>query len=207
MWSRPVFLLLVVFMSIGDFAVAQQAVEKTDSISTTIEPDPAQSKFTAFFYRYFYKRASPETKKYRAKRIGYKKLIQKPYNAFDGKIIRHITIETLDPFNNSIADTIEVPQNFISRNGNRYHIKPKDATIRNQLLIKENQLFDSLKTKESERLVRSNEYIRDVSFFVKSSSKNSDSVDVIIRALDIWSIIPIDSISASRSNLSLTENN
>ncbi|MDA3928000.1 MAG: hypothetical protein PF541_03520, partial [Prolixibacteraceae bacterium] len=198
---------MLVLISIGDFAVAQQAVEKTDSISATIESDTDQSKFTTFIYRYFYKRASHETKKYRAKRIGYKKLIQKPYSAFDGKIIRHISIETLDPFDNSIADTIEVPRNFISRNGNNYHIKSKDATIRNQLLIKENQPFDSLLITESERMVRSNEYIRDVSFSVKSPSEISDSVDVIIRALDIWSIIPIASISAPRSYLSLTENN
>ncbi|MFA9390170.1 MAG: hypothetical protein ACERKD_10200 [Prolixibacteraceae bacterium] len=207
MCLRPVFLLLFVLMLVGDFALAQQAIEKTDSICKIIESEPDQSKFTAFFYRYFYKRALPETKKYRTKRIGYKKLIQKPYSAFDGKIIRHITIETLDPFKNPIADTIEVARNFISRNGNNYHIKSKDATIRNQLLIKEKQAFDSLLIRESERLVRSNEYIRDVSFTVKSSSEDSDSVDVIIRTLDGWSFIPTASISATQNDFSLTENN
>lgn len=203
------FLTLGTFILIGGFAIAQAPVEKRDSISNNIniESNTARSSFTAFFYRYFYKNLKPETKKSRAKRIGYKKLIQKPYNTFNGKIIRHITIETLDPFKNSIADTIEMTQDFLSRNGNKYHLKSRDATIRNQLLIKENQPFDSLLVKESERLVRSNDYIGDVSFIVRSLPKNPDSVDVFIRALDNWSIIPRASISASRSDLSISENN
>lgn len=207
MWLRLVFLLVLAFILNSNFAIAQQLDEKSDSINALIKPDPKQSKFTAFFYRHFYKRVSPETKKYKAKRIGYNQLIQKPYSAFDGKIIRKIYIESLDPFKNSIPDTLTVGGNIIARSGNRYHIKSKDATIRNQLLIRENQPFDSLLLKESERLVRSSEYIRDVSFSVMSPSTISDSVDVVIRTLDRWSIMPRVSMTSSQSDWSLTESN
>jgi len=61
--------------------------------------------------------------------------------------------------------------------------------------------------KESERLVRSREYIRDVSFFVIATSKNSDSVDILIRELDKWSIIPQASFSNSQFTIQLNDNN
>ena len=50
-------------------------------------------------------------------------------------------------------------------------------------------------------------YIHDVSFFVRSVSPNSDSVDIFIRELDKWSIIPGGSISDSRLKITVRENN
>lgn len=205
MWFKHILILFIVFISISDFAFAQQNTVKTDStfFYGNSNPYSKQTKFTKFMYRIFYKKISPDTKK----KTRYKKLIQKPYNAFEGKIIRHINIETLDPFKHSITDTTVAPQNFILRTANKIHVKSHAITIRNLLLIRQNQPFDSLLVKESERLVRSQKYIRDVSFFVKSTSKNSDSVDVLIRALDIWTIIPKVSTSLSQTTIGLTDNN
>ncbi len=137
----------------------------------------------------------------------YKKLIQKPYSAFEGKIIRDIKIETLDPFGNSIGDTITSSLNLLSRAGNRLHVKTFHRTIKNLLLVHKNQPFDSLRLKESERLVRSRSYITDVSFFVKEASPNSDSVDIFIRSLDSWSILPGGSASSSKIAMKLVDNN
>ncbi|MCX6234085.1 MAG: hypothetical protein NT175_05070 [Bacteroidetes bacterium] len=137
----------------------------------------------------------------------YKKLIQKPYSAFEGKIIRHINIVTLDPFGYSIADTIAVSQNFLIKAGNKLHVKSQRVAIRNLLLIRQNQPFDSLLVKESERLVRSQGYVRDVSFFVIATSKNSDSVDIFIRELDNWSIIPKVAVTTSHFTINLTDKN
>jgi hypothetical protein len=64
-----------------------------------------------------------------------------------------------------------------------------------------------LLVKESERLVRSMGYVTDVSFTFKNASKNSDSVDVFIRELDKWSLIPDFSVSGSRVKVSLAANN
>ena len=49
----------------------------------------------------FFKPVAPGIKKKKT----YKKLIQKPYSTFEGKVIRHISITTLDPFGYLIADT------------------------------------------------------------------------------------------------------
>ena len=87
------------------------------------------------------------------------------------------------------------------------HVKTQNITIRNLLFIRQNRPFDVLLVKESERLIRSKDYVRDVSFFVKAASKNSDSVDVYIRLLDIWSLIPKGSTSTSGTTVNLTDKN
>ena len=209
MGFKIIFVVLFVSILTSDFAFAQQTVAKKDStkLYENIENYSEGSNFTRFMYRLFFKPVAPGpvTKK-GAKKV-YNRLIQKPYSAFEGKIIRKINIETLDPFGSSIGDTIHTSLNLLSRTGNRLHIKSHGITIRNLLLIHQNQPFDSLLVKESERLVRSRKYIRDVSFFVKSASKGSDSVDIFIRALDIWSIIPSFSTSTSRTTIGLTDQN
>ena len=64
-----------------------------------------------------------------------------------------------------------------------------------------------MRVKESERLVRSRNYVSDVSFLVKAVSKGSDSVDIFIRELDNWSITPSGSGSASNLEINLTDKN
>jgi len=205
MWFKTLLLILLISMISPVFVKAQEGAAKKDSmvLYKKIETISKQSKVTKVIYPWFFKPVATDAKK---KRI-YKKLIVKPYSTFEGKIIRNIEITTLDPFGYSIADTLEAPKSFLPKTGNTLHIKTLSITIRNLLLIKQNQPFDSLLVKESERLVRSHDYIRDVSFSVRSTSLHSDSVDIFIRVLDIWSIIPNGSLSTSSFTADLTERN
>lgn len=202
-WFKIISILLFVSFLTTDLAFAQKIPVKIDStkIYKSIESFSLQRKFTQYMYGIFFKPLDTPKKK------AYKKLIQKPYSAFEGKIIRKINIETLDPFGFSIADTIEKKQGAFAKNANKLHIKTQKITIRNLLLIHRNQVFDSLLVKESERLVRSMSFITDVSFFVIATAKNSDSVDIYIRELDKWSIIPNGAISANSFTINLKDNN
>jgi len=206
---KTVFIILLVSVYAGDFARAQQPDVKNDSTLKyeNIEAYNDQSRFTRFMYRLFFKPVGVSTGKKDAKRKTAKRPLQKPYSSFEGKTIRHINIETLDPFGFSIGDTIKSYPNLLSRAGNRIHIQSRPATIRNLLLIRQNQIFDSLLVKESERLIRKRSYVTDVSFYVRVVSKNSDSVDVFIRELDKWSIIPSVSMTDARFTLKLKEQN
>ncbi len=206
---KIIAILFMMSISTCDFVTAQQQPAKKDSIHLykEIQSYSGKSKFTKFMYSLIFKPVSPGSAKKKSKKRVYKKLIQKPYSAFEGKTIRHINIETLDPFGYSIGDTIKPSQNFLFRAGNKLHIKSQGITIRNLLLIHQNQSFDSLLVKESERLVRTRGYIRDVSFFVVATKKGSDSVDINIRELDKWSIIPGGSTSTSSTTIHLTDNN
>jgi len=202
-------ILFTVSIFISEFSFAQQTLVKKDStqLYTKIESYSKQNKFRMFIYRLVFKpipSGSPEKK---IKKKVYDKLIQKPYSTFEGKIIRNINIKTLDPFGYSVADTNVTSQNFVAKIGNDLHVKSLNITIRNLLLIHRNQTFDSLLVKESERLVRSRGFVHDVSFYCIATSKNSDSVDVFIRELDNWSIIPIVIVSTSRNTINLTDKN
>jgi len=205
MWFKNVLLLFILSCLASNLAFAQQTPAKKDSthLYKNIETYSKRSKLAKWLYPLIFKSVAVVP----SKRKKYRKLIIKPYNSFEGKIIRHINIETLDPFGFSIGDTIVPSQNFISETGNNLHIKSLSITIRNLLLIRQNQIFDSLLVKESERLIRSRDYIRDVSFKVKATAANSDSVDIFIRTLDIWSINPNGSVSPSSLSVDLTDQN
>lgn len=211
MWFKNLILIILTLLITNDFAFAQETTAPKDSIDQkeqpriyqNIETYSERSKFTRFMIRLFFKPVVPDLPPQEVKT----RRIHKPYSSFEGKIIRNINIVTLDPFGNSIGDTITTSLNLLSRAGNKLHVKTQISTIRNQLLFRENQTFDSLLVKESERLVRSSNYITDVSFFVSATSENSDSVDVFIRELDKWSIIPGGSLSAHRIAFSLREEN
>jgi hypothetical protein len=209
MWLRNIIILLVIALVMNESVFGQEAPAKTDSakIYKDIESYSKKNKFTRFMYQFFFKPVTVSPAKKKAKKKIYKKLVQTSYSAFEGKIIRHINITTLDPFGYSVADTNVSPQGSMVKHANQMHIKSREVSIRYLLLIHRNQEFDSLLVKESERLVRTKGYIHDVSFFVVSTSKGSDSVDIYIREMDNWSLVPRFNASTSSMTFGLNDKN
>lgn len=124
----------------------------------------------------------------------------------EGKVIRNIIITTLDPFGFSDSDSLKKPTTKLERFGNQMHLKTKNFTVKNFLVFKEGEVFDSLKIKESERLLRTQRFVRKVSMYPIPTS-SPDSVDVLIRELDSWSIYPTGSLSTSTVRVKLTDRN
>jgi hypothetical protein len=202
---KTILILLSVFILGTNFVSGQITSDtiNTKELYKDLETKSGKKKVTKFMHGLFFKPVAPAPKKKKT----YKKLIQKPYSTFEGKVIRHISITTLDPFGYSITDTLSAPANFISKAGNTLHLQSRPGAIRNLLLVRKFQLFDSLLVKESERLVRSQKYVRDVSFFIIATAKNSDSVDIIIRELDTWSLIPQVGFSNSKFAFGFNDRN
>ncbi|WP_300490415.1 hypothetical protein [Flavobacterium sp.] len=199
---------LVVFLVLASHGYAQDNKTKADSskvIYQDIEKFSKKKKFTSFIHRLIFRPTrSVTTPKKEIKNAPPPKAAS--YLLFEGKVIRNIKIETLDPFGYSVTDENEAPRKWIERFGNRIHIRTKNWTVRNLLLFKQNETVDSLKMRESERLIRRQRYVRSV--VVKPVPTTSpDSVDVVIRVLDSWSFVPTGAISSSQSNLELTERN
>ena len=205
---RGFSILFTISILISVSAIAQEKPVKPDSTGfyKKIETYSKGSKFKTFLYRLIFEPVTIISKKDTKKKT-YKKLIQKPYSTFQGKIIRNINITTLDPFGYSASDTSVRTLNFFTRSGNSLHIKTHTLAIRNLLLFRKNEPFNSYFVKESERLIRSAKFVHDVCFYVNAPGKNSDSVDITIRELDIWSIHPSLSISTSQTRIGLTEKN
>ena len=208
MWSKKTFILFFISVFISAFAFAQETPAKKDStkIYKDIESFSKRNRFNAFMYRLIFKPITIISKPLVQKKV-YKKLIQKPYSTFQGKIIRKINIVTLDPFGYSATDTSAVSQNKLTKIGNDLHIKTQIVAIRSMLLIRENEPFNSYYVKESERLIRNQKFVHDVSFYVVSAGVKKDSVDIFIRELDTWSIFAAGSISPANINVDITDRN
>ena len=208
MWSKKTFILFFISVFISAFAFAQETPAKKDSTKfyKDIESFSKRNRFNAFMYRLIFKPITIISKPLVQKKV-YKKLIQKPYSTFQGKIIRKINIVTLDPFGYSATDTSAVSQNKLTKIGNDLHIKTQIVTIRSLLLIRENEPFNSYYVKESERLIRNQKFVHDVSFYVVSAGVKKDSVDIFIRELDTWSIFAAGSISPANINVDITDRN
>jgi len=209
MLFRKSLTLILAIVSVSDFATAQQDSVRKDTtrLYNNIESFSKRSRLNGFIYRLIFKPVTPSPENQGGRRKSYRKLIQKPFSTFEGKIIRNIDVVTLDPFGYSATDTIVRKQNFLNKSGNRIHIKTQGLTIRNLLLFHRNQPFNSLLVRESERLIRNQKYVHEVSFSVVPAVGEPDSVDILIRELDNWSIIPGGSISASGINAGLADKN
>ncbi|MDP3359798.1 MAG: hypothetical protein Q8S41_10675 [Lutibacter sp.] len=166
-----------------------------------IEKYSKKRKFTKMFHRLIFEPVKIN------KAVLKKKPKQKIHKNIEGKIIRNINIQTLDPFGFSVSDTTKKARNWAEKSGNRIHVTTRKLAIKNLLLFSRNKPLDTLLVRESERLIRQQKYVRDVKITVKQITQNTDSVDVYIRVLDTWSSIPKGSITSSKTSLGLQERN
>ena len=186
---------------------AQEKNSSNDSVQVykKIEDYSKKNKFNKLVYRLFFKskKSTAVAKKNSRKRF----FIKKTFDRNEGKIIREIIIETLDPFGYAVDNYKDEPENGFERFGNKIHLKTKKWTIRNLLLFKKNEPLDSLVAKESERLIRRQRYVRSVIIKPVEIPNSTDSIDVSVRVLDSWTLIPSGSISGSKASVDLTERN
>jgi hypothetical protein len=206
---KNIFILFIVSFSLGDIASAQQTPVKRDStiLYKKIAAYSEQSKGKKFIAGLVFKPVVNNSKNAEIRKKGYKKLLQESYSNYEGKIIRNINVVTLDPFGNSATDTTVRKQAFFYAAGNALHIKTQPLAIRNLMLIHRNEHFNSLLVKESERLIRSQKFIHEVYFSFVPVRGSSDSIDISIRVLDKWSIVPIVGISTTDFRVGIRENN
>jgi hypothetical protein len=197
------FILGFLLLCHCQYSNAQQipATKDSSKVYRNIEKYSKKRKYTQFFYKLIF--APIATQKVR--KNSFQKALKTNYAQYEGKIIRDIKITTLDPFGYSTTDTIQAPTEFISKSGNVLHLKTKKLAIQNLLLIHKNQPLDSLLVKESERLVRNQHFVSSITSQIALVSQ--DSVDVSIRVLDSWSLIPDFSTSTTTSKFYLKDRN
>ncbi len=182
--------------------------EKRDRMYQNLENYSKNRKFTKFVHKLIFRSVKEkEPAKTRKETTNLSPEMQVEFAGVEGKIIRNIEIVTLDPFGYSVSDTTKKPNSWLENVGNDIHLKTKELTIKNLLIFKKNQPLDSLLIKESERLIRRQRFTRKVLIKPVEIANSKDSVDVYIRVLDSWSLIPNGSASTSRTSIELTERN
>lgn len=198
---KSIFFILIICIFQYSFSQVNEAKKDTSKMYRDIQTYSKKNRFTKLIHGLIFEPIIIKKKK-------LKKIIsRKRFRPFEGKIIRNITIVTLDPFGYSETDTTAHPEKFLERAGNSAHFKTRRLVIRNLLLYRKNKPLDSLLVKESERLIRKQKFIRAIQTNMQLSAPQSDSVDVYVRVLDTWSIIPKIQASDSKFYVDMNEKN
>ena len=206
------FLLFIALFSVSHVSEAQKIKKK--KVHTSVFNDSIQ----------FYRKIEKMSKKRKITYEIFRNIVSLPppskapihsvhkqnediYAKAENKIIRHIQIITLDPFGTDIADTSFRAINYIEKAGNIMHVKTRKFAIRNHLLFKEGDTTDKIKLYESERIIRQSGYVGDVSVRIDTNYHSKDSVDIIIREQDRWSIYPSGKLGGGNYTVGLSESN
>lgn len=108
-----------------------------------------------------------------------------------GAVIGTITID-----NGGVFDLDDPEEDkALYRLANRLHIATKPAVIEQQLLFATGEEYSSRDLEESERLLRSNRYIRDAK--IEPVQSEDGVVDVRVTTSDVWTLMPRLSLSRS----------
>jgi hypothetical protein len=163
-----------------------------------------KNKFSKFIYRLALK-SSVENNYPITKQIKTRSLTS-DFSSTEGKIIRSVYIYTLDPAGYDVRDTLIKPTGVIKKTINATHKKTASYVIRDLLLFKPFEPFDSLVFTESERLIRNKIYVRDVKLSA-TVTPGKDSVDIYVYVLDKWSIEVKYEKTETRTTASLNDRN
>ncbi|WP_261512554.1 POTRA domain-containing protein [Chryseobacterium paludis] len=190
--------IVILIMLISGFSFLN-AQEKKDSLYYKIEEFSDQRKVTKFIHRLIFRREADSA----SVKSRTEKMLQETYNK---KYIRKIRVETIDPFGYGSKDNKEKLK-WYDWLIDHLHSNTKTSTVNNYLLFKEGEEYNAQKLYESERLLRTMPFINRVNISVSDSTSSKDSIDVVVKVLDSWSLKPRVSYSGSKIGLGVTEEN
>jgi hypothetical protein len=173
-----------ILSSIENSTVNVNSVKRSDIFYDSVYKKFSRRKFSRLLYQLAFKPRDMEPLP------GYSHKIKSeiPFEKYKGKVIRHIRIQTMDPFGTSIYDTAVSGQNSVGKALNATHIKTRSWVIHQNLFIREGQTVDPFLLADNERNIRQMSSIDDVKTYVSLSSPSSDSVDITIVTKDVFSI-------------------
>lgn len=187
----------LIFLLSGFFFLNAQ--EKKDSLYYKIEEFSDKRKVTKFLHRFIFRREADST--------SVKSRIEKiPQETYNKKYIRNIRVETIDPFGYGSKDEKDKSK-WYDWFADHLHSTTRISTVNNYLLFKEGEEYNAQKLYESERLLRTMPFINRVNISVSDDTSGKDSIDVVVKVLDSWSLKPRLSYSGSKIGLGVTEEN
>lgn len=173
--------------------------EKKDSLYYKIEEFSDKRKSTQFIHPFIFRREA-DSVSVQAKTEEYSQA------SYSGKIIRNIEIVTIDPFGYEISEK-NTESGWYERVADRIHIDTKKSTVKHYLLFKKGDQYNAQKLYESERILRDMKFVNRVNISIIDNSSIKDSVDVMVKILDSWSLKPSINYSGSKIGAGITEEN
>lgn len=127
---------------------------------------------------------------------------------YQGKIIRKIIVKSLNPFGTDVEDTLIKRRGQLEDIGNAISFSTRTWVIRNLLLFKTGERLDALSIRESERLLRKQDYIRDARIFIPNKNKlTNDSVDIIVVVQERFALNASFYSNTNQGEIQLYQNN
>lgn len=103
------------------------------------------------------------------------------------KIIRSIRIYKSGVFGSSVFDTTVRSDIWLDKALNNLHFNTRDAIIKSYLQFRENEPLNPVILADNERILRQSALFEDARFIV-NSTRNNDSVDIILVIRDVFPI-------------------
>lgn len=101
-----------------------------------------------------------------------------------GLLIGEIVIDNGDVFDTELPEE----NNALFRLANKLHLETRPEIIRDQLLFKSGEPFSARAVRESERILRANDYLFDAR--ITPLRVHEGKVDVLVRTKDVWTLKP-----------------
>ncbi|KKO46422.1 hypothetical protein WG68_05555 [Arsukibacterium ikkense] len=101
-----------------------------------------------------------------------------------------LTISAVHFEQENVFDLTESGTFWLHRFANYSHIISKQQTIANELLFSPEDPLDLAELAETERLLRNRSYIRDADIKVSQYCPDTNSVEVLVKTWDNWSLLP-----------------
>ncbi len=133
------------------------------------------------------------------------RLVFDAFEEHQGKTIRNVRYESRAIFDESIPEE----NNWLYRGLNKLHINTRESVVAGQLLFLEGELLNNRLIKESERLLRSRNYL--TSAYIVPDVICPDYIDILVVTRDAWVTEPELSFSheggESRSGFGIKDGN
>ncbi|MCW3788707.1 hypothetical protein [Plebeiibacterium sediminum] len=133
--------------------------------------------------------------------------IEHEYQKYNHKIIRSINIKQISPFARNILDTIDFTTNKLEKTLTKLRFQTKQSIIKNSLTFKNGELLNIQDVNESERMLRSLNFITNALIVVEPANKDTSLVDVLVITQDSYPYGANVSLSTKHSTFGVYSRN
>jgi hypothetical protein len=187
MISQRLVVIVILLLTMSGICYCQN--RENDSLSVKHDSDTAKTKILIENIK------NSRVSKQLAKTITRKQITnptatirsEEYFMPYEGKIIRQIHIQRIG-FEKSVVDTTRSIKNTVTRIANKLHSNSREWLICDNLFIRENKMVNPYKMADNERYLRDLDFIQDAKIFIVELDHTDDSVDVIVRTRDVFSV-------------------
>ncbi len=133
--------------------------------------------------------------------------IENEHKKYNQKIIRTINIKQISPFARNILDTIDFSTNKLEKTLSKLRFQTKKSIITNTLTFKKGELVNIPNINESERMLRSLNFITDAIILIEPATIDTTLVDVLIITQDSYPYGISGTVSTNRFSTSIFSKN